>query len=261
MKNTIRMPALFIGHGSPMNALESNRFTQKWGELAAEIPRPIAILCISAHWYINSPTAITAAAKLNTIHDFYGFPQALFDVDYSPLGDVQLCERIVGLIEKPKIQLNTEYGIDHGAWSILKQMYPRADVPVLQLSIDSSKSPEWHYALGQQLSILRNEGILIIASGNIIHNLHLIDWYHPNHGFKWAVRASDKIKQLILQRKDTELFSYDSLGDEVKLAIPSPEHFLPLLYLLGLRDENDGLEFFNDELIMGSLSMTSIKIG
>lgn len=255
------MPALFIGHGSPMNALDENNFTREWVKLAQAIPRPKAILCISAHWYADSATAITSALQLETIHDFHGFPQALFAVNYSPKGDISLCKHIVELVSKVTIELNPNYGIDHGAWSVLKHMYPDADIPVLQLSIDSTKTPRWHYELAQQLKPLREEGVLVIASGNIVHNLRMLDWHNPDSGYVWAQTASTKIKNLIIEEKYFELFDYTALGNDVMMAIPTPEHFLPLLYTLGLKEANDEVVFLNNKLVMGALSMTSLKIG
>ena len=253
------MPALFIGHGSPMNAIEENHFTRRWLKLATDIPRPTAILCISAHWYESAPVAITSAPKLKTIHDFYGFPEELFAVNYTPDGDPALCSRIAELV--PGLTLNPTYGIDHGAWSILIRMYPHADIKVLQLSLDSSKSPQWHFDCAQKLSALRDEGVLIIGSGNIVHNLRLLDWYHPQSGHSWVHHASTRIKELILAEDYAQLCNYPALGAEVMQAIPTPEHFLPLLYILGLKTKEDKISFFNDELVMGSLSMTGVQVG
>lgn len=255
------MPVLFIGHGSPMNAIEKNTFTKEWVKIANSIPRPKAILCISAHWHKNSPTEITASEKLHTIHDFHGFPKQLFEVNYSPLGNETLCQQISQKVSATEIKLNHEYGIDHGAWSILMHMFPKADISVLQLSIDKDKNPQWHYELGKELKFLRNEDVLIIGSGNIVHNLSLLDWQYTKSGYEWANSASEKLKKLIFKNDIHKLTDYTKLGAEVNLAIPSPEHFLPLLYVLGMKEHEDNIIMFNDELVMGSLSMTSLRIG
>ena len=255
-----KMPVLFIGHGSPMNAIEANKFTSEWVKLAAELPKPKAVLCISAHWHSNHMTEITASEKLATIYDFGGFPAKLHETEYTPPGDSNLCRHIVRMVNLTPIRLNYSYGIDHGCWSILKHMYPDAKTKVLQLSIDSSKSPQWHFNLGAQLKELRKEGVLVLGSGNIVHNLRHLDWNNQARGYEWAETASAKIKQLILNLDFSALTDYTKLGEDIVLAIPSPDHYLPLMYILGLMDDDDTISLFNDELIMGSLSMTSLKI-
>ncbi len=257
------MPVLFIGHGSPMNGIEDNEFSQRWTKMAKEIPTPTAVLVVSAHWFSNG-TRITAMDFPETIHDFGGFPQKLFDVQYPAPGNPALAKETVSLLHSAHVELNHDWGLDHGAWTVVRHMYPDAKIPVLQLSIDYTKSPQFHYDLAKELYELRKKGVLIIGSGNMVHNLRMVSWENMNnsgYGFDWALKINDKFKQLITDGDYQPLINYESLGAESKLAIPTPEHYLPLLYSLGLKGSNDSISFFNDKAVAGSLTMTSVKIG
>jgi 4,5-DOPA dioxygenase extradiol len=256
----MKMPVLFVGHGSPMNAIEKNDFTTTWENLGKELPKPKAIICISAHWETIG-TKVLALENPPTIHDFGGFPSELYTINYPAKGDLELTKKI--LLKIGEIKPDTDWGLDHGCWSVIKFMYPNADIPVIQISIDKNKSPEEHYELGKKLDFLRNEGVLIIGSGNIIHNLRLIDWNekNTNYGYDWAIEASEKIKSLIIKDDYASLCSYKTLGDSILKAIPTPEHFIPLLYVLALKKEEEKITFYNDTYVMGSLSMTCIKVG
>lgn len=254
------MPALFIGHGSPMNAIETNEFTQSWQLLGQKIPTPQAILVISAHW-LTKKTHITAMENPKTIHDFGGFPQALFDVQYPAKGNTTLAQEIQQISQPNHIFLNETWGLDHGTWSILAQMYSQATIPVLQLSIDYDKPAAYHFELAQKLKNLRQKGVLIIGSGNMIHNLKLLAWDKmqvPNYGYDWAHEMNHILKEKILTNDFKALLNYSSLGHASTLAIPTPDHYLPLIYSVALRKPTDEVHFFNDQLIAGSLSMTSV---
>lgn len=253
------MPMLFIGHGSPMNGIEDNAFSASWEKLGKTIPTPSAVLCISAHWF-TAGTHITAMEKPPTIHDFYGFPKALFDVQYPAPGSPALARETASLVRKTEVGLDHEWGLDHGTWTIIRHMYPAANIPVLQLSMDYTKGPRYHYELAQELAALRQKGVLVVGSGNLVHNLGMLNWKQPDGGFDWAVSANEKFKHLITQRDHQALMQYPSLGQDVKLAVPTPEHFLPLLYILGLQREQDQVSFFNDQTTMGSISMTSLLV-
>ena len=262
-KSTERMPALFLGHGSPMNAIEENQFVQGFRNKAKEIPTPNAILCISAHWFTNG-TKVTAMDMPPTIHDFGGFPQALFDVQYPAPGNPELAHATAELLAPIPVEEDHNWGLDHGAWSVIKHMYPEANIPVIQMSIDYTKPPQYHYDLAKKLNKLRDKGILIIGSGNIVHNLRLIDWRNINTvgaGWDWAIEAREKTNNWLLDGNFQNLIDYHQQGTSLQYAIPSPDHYLPLLYTLGLKESNDELSLFNDELIGGSLSMTSVRIG
>lgn len=257
------MPVLFVGHGSPMNAIEENEFVESWRKLGTELPTPTSVLCISAHWETRG-TQVTAMQNPATIHDFGGFPKALYDVQYPAPGNPQLASEIIHSVAGTSIFPDENWGLDHGAWSVIRRIYPDANVPVVQLSLDYSKSPKEHYALAKELKELRKKGVLIVGSGNIVHNLRYVAWdkiNEPEFGFDWALEASDKIKKLILENKHHELMDYKSLGKEVQLAAPTPDHFLPLLYSLALKEEGENVSIFNDKAVMGSLTMTSLKIG
>ncbi|MET0384700.1 MAG: 4,5-DOPA dioxygenase extradiol [Polyangiales bacterium] len=252
-----RMPAAFLGHGSPMNALEVNRYTQAWRAFGASVPRPRAILVVSAHWY-TAGTAVTAMAKPRTIHDFGGFPQALFDVRYPAAGDPALAEALTELVEPTKVALDrSTWGLDHGTWSVLCHAFPRADVPVLQLSIDGDADFESHVELGARLAPLRSRGVLIIGSGNIVHNLRAIAWQTPESGFDWAERF-DAAATEILRERPAEILRLREHPDYTR-AVPTPDHFVPLLYIAGLAaaDGGGGLHQLVSGCSMGSLSMTS----
>ncbi len=257
-----RMPVLFIGHGSPMNAIEENQFVQGFRRVASEIPLPKAILCISAHWFTQG-TYVTAMDLPKTIHDFYGFPKELFEVEYPAPGSAELAKEAIDLLVPTLVEEDHSWGLDHGAWSVIRHLYPDADIPVIELSIDYTKGPEYHYDLANRLSKLRNQGILIIGSGNIVHNLRLIDWKNINTvgaGWDWAIEAREKTNNWILEGNAKPLLEYQKQGTALQYAIPSPDHYLPLIYSLGLKDKQDEISLFNDELIGGSLSMTSVKI-
>ncbi len=254
------MPVLFIGHGSPMNAIEQNEFTYTWQALGNSLPKPRAILCISAHWETKG-TFITAMEKPQTIHDFGGFPQALFDVQYPAPGSPELAKETKAIVSKTNVGLDLTWGLDHGAWSVIKYLYPGAEIPVIQMSLDYYLDAQHHYDLAKELTVLRNKGVLIIGSGNMVHNLRRVDWSNPDTGYDWAQEANAKFKKLIIDNDHHQLINYRSLGSEVMLAIPTPEHFLPLLYTLALKAENEKISFFNDKYVMGSLSMTSVRIG
>jgi len=260
--NTEQMPVLFLGHGSPMNAIEENEFVQGFRTLARTLPKPNTILCISAHWYTNG-TYVTAMLKPRTIHDFGGFPEALYQVQYPANGNPLLAKETKELIHKTTIELDEKWGLDHGAWSVIKHLYPNADVPVIQLSIDYTKPAQYHFEFAQELSSLRNKGVLIIGSGNIIHNLGLVNFQNfdrDNYGYDWAIEAHEIINKYILDENFNGLINYEKLGSLAKLAIPNPDHYLPLIYSLALKSKNEKITLFNDKLLAGSLSMTSLKI-
>ncbi len=256
------MPVLFIGHGSPMNGIEDNEFSRRWASMAKEIPLPSAVLVVSAHWYTKG-TRITAMDFPETIHDFGGFPQALFDVQYNAPGDAELAEETSKLVTSTDIVLDHDWGLDHGAWTVVRHMYPDADIPVLQLSIDYSKPAQYHYQLAQQLQSLRKKGVLIIGSGNMVHNLRMVAWDKMNdtYGYDWALDLNDQFKNLISNKAHTPLINYHQLGRAAQYAIPTPEHYLPLLYTLGMQNDKDDVSFFNDKAVAGSLTMTSVKLG
>lgn len=258
----VKMPVLFMGHGSPMNALEDNEFTSGWERIASQLPRPKAILCVSAHW-LTKGTFVTGMASPQTIHDFGGFPPELFAVRYPAPGDPALAESVRKTVKATGVLADQEWGLDHGAWSVIMRMYPKADVPVVQLSMDYHRPAAWHYDLGRELAPLREKGILILASGNIVHNLRRVafDRMGENFGFDWALEAQAKMNQLIKARDHKALIDYASLGEAVKLAVPTPDHYYPLLYALGLREKGDDVQLFNDKAVAGSLTMTSLRIG
>lgn len=260
--NTKKMPVLFLGHGSPMNAIEENQFVAGFRNLAKTLPQPNAVLCISAHWFTKG-TKVTAMEMPRTIHDFGGFPQALFDVQYPAQGSPDLAIETKELLLPTEVELDQEWGLDHGAWSVIKHLYPEANVPVIQLSIDYSKPAQYHFELAQKLSGLRQKGILIIGSGNIVHNLRLVDFHKmdkDNYGFDWAIEAREKTNHYLLDGNFQALIDFEKQGKAIQLAIPIPEHYLPLIYTLGLKVKNDDLSLFNDKLLGGSLSMTSVTI-
>lgn len=258
-----KMPVLFIGHGSPMNAIEDNIFSKRWQQIGKEIPIPKAVVVVSAHW-LTKGTMVTAMPNPKTIHDFGGFPQALFDVQYPAPGSPELATEIQKLITNPAVELDHDWGLDHGTWSVVKHMYPDADIPVLQLSIDYYKPAAYHYELAKQLLALRKKGVLIIGSGNMVHNLRMVAWdklNEPEYGFDWALEMNDIFKNKISNGFHKELIQYEKLHKAATLAIPTPDHYYPLLYILALQTDNDKVEFFNDKAVGGSLTMTSVKIG
>ncbi|HSQ43358.1 MAG TPA: 4,5-DOPA dioxygenase extradiol [Ginsengibacter sp.] len=255
------MPVLFIGHGSPMNGIEHNQFSENWANLAKEIPVPAAILVVSAHW-LSRGTKITAMDFPETIHDFGGFPQELFDVQYPAPGNPQLARETAAIIKSTNVELDHDWGLDHGAWTVIRNMYPDAKIPVLQLSIDYTKGPQFHYELAKELSSLRNKGVLIMGSGNMVHNLRMVsfDKIDTEFGFDWAIEMNEVFKKHIVSRNHEALINYERLGNGAKLAVPTPDHYYPLLYSLGLQGKNEEAYIFNDKLMAGSLTMTSLLI-
>ena len=257
------MPVLFIGHGSPMNGIEDTAFSRRWSQMAKEIPTPKAVLVVSAHWFTKG-TKITAMDFPKTIHDFGGFPQELFDVQYPAPGNPVLAKETAELLHSANVEFDHDWGLDHGAWTIIRHMYPEANIPVLQLSIDYTKGPQYHYDLAKELNVLRKKGVLIIGSGNMVHNLRMVAWDRlndPEYAYDWAIQMNNKFKELIQAGDHKPLINYSSLGKEAMLAIPTPEHYLPLMYTLGLKSSKDDVSFFNDKAVGGSLTMTSVKIG
>jgi 4,5-DOPA dioxygenase extradiol len=262
LSNTQRMPVLFLGHGSPMNAIEENQFVAGFRNVAKSLPTPNAILCISAHYYTKG-TKVTAMEMPKTIHDFGGFPKALYDVQYPAKGNPALAKQAKELLLPAIVELDEKWGLDHGAWTVIKHLYPNANIPVIQLSIDYTKPAQYHYELAQKLNSLRNKGILIIGSGNMIHNLSLADFPNinkENYGYDWALEARETINSHLLNGNYKPLIGYEKQTKALRLAIPTPDHFLPLIYTLGLQQKNENLTLFNDKLVAGSLSMTSLKI-
>ena len=262
LHSTDKMPVLFLGHGSPMYAIEENEFVEGFRNIGKEIPKPNAVLCISAHWETRG-TFVTAMKNPTTIHDFGGFPQKLFDVNYPAPGSPELAKETKDLIKKTEVGLDDKWGLDHGAWSVLKHLYPDANVPVIEMSLDYHQTPQYHYDLAKELSSLREKGVLIVGSGNMVHNLGMVEWDKLNtagYGFDWAIEASDKMKKYILSGDHKELINFRSQGKSFDMAIPTPEHYLPLLYALALQEENESVSIFNDKAVAGSLTMTSVKI-
>ena len=261
---TVKMPALFVGHGSPMNVLApDNPFNQGFRHITQTFAKPKAILMISAHWYINGLQIMTAEQP-PMIYDFSGFPDELYQVDYPAKGSRPLAERVMQLLADDHIVANSERGFDHGAWAVLKYLYPDADVPVVQLSLDRTKPAEWHYHLAKKLAILREEGVLIVASGDIVHNLRAIDWKHIDTvgaGYDWAYQFRQEINQAMLAYQHDTLIHYEQLGEPAYLSVPTPDHYLPLLYIMAVTGHDDAIHLFNDELVAGSISMTSVKVG
>ena len=264
-ESTDKMPVLFVGHGSPTNALESNEFTKGWHNSVSGIDKPKAILCISAHWETKG-TMITCNPKPRTIHDFGGFARELYEIYYPADGNPDLAKEIAQKNAESKINLDLNWGLDHGCWVPIMKMYPDADIPTLQLSLDYTLSTSQHYSLGKSLAYLRSKGILIVASGNMVHNLGMIDvrdWNDINreHGYDWALEMNEIFKKKILEQDHKSLIEYESLGKAARLAIPTSEHYLPLIYALAMQDLDERVEFFNDKAVAGSLSMTSVIIG
>ena len=253
-----KLPALFVGHGSPMNAIEDNEFSRAWAETGTALPRPKAILCISAHWE-TAGTQVTAMEQPKTIHDFYGFPQPLYEMRYPAPGSPGLARLTRDTLRKAGVRLDSEWGLDHGAWSVLCRMFPGADIPVVQLSLDRTREPAFHYELAKELRPLRNKGILILGSGNMVHNLRMVVW--EDKAYDWAIEFDATLKQLILSADHDSIVHYSRLGQAARLSVPTNEHFLPLLYILALQDRDESVEFFTEEVTSGSLSMRSLKIG
>jgi 4,5-DOPA dioxygenase extradiol len=252
------MPVLFIGHGSPMNAIEDNEFSRAWAQAAQDLPRPKAIVCVSAHWETRG-TYVTAMEKPATIHDFYGFPRPLFEVEYPAPGAPGLAGRIGQVVELTTVQPDQSWGLDHGAWSVLARMYPQADIPVVQLSLDRTRDFAYHYRLAGQLAALRGEGVLILGSGNIVHNLRLLVW--QDTAYEWASEYDARVKEWILQGEHDPVIHYQRHGQAAMLAVNSGEHYLPLLYVLGLQQPGEPVSFFAEKLWGGSLSMRCVRVG
>ena len=256
-------PVFFIGHGSPMNGIEQNIFSKKWQEIGKTIDLPCAVLVVSAHW-LTTGTLVTAMSEPKTIHDFGGFPQELFNVQYPAPGSPFLAEETSKLITSTNVGLDHDWGLDHGTWTVVRHMFPDANVPVLQLSIDYNKPAAYHYNLAKELYNLRKRGVLVIGSGNMIHNLRMIDWNNmaePGFGFDWATSLNETFKKKILSKDHKDLIEYDRLGESARLAIPTPDHYYPMLYALALMNNKDDVSIFNDEDGGGSLSMTSFRLG
>jgi 4,5-DOPA dioxygenase extradiol len=261
--NTSRMPVLFVGHGSPMYAIEENEFVQKWRNLGDELPKPKAIIAVSAHWETRG-TQVTAMQNPKTIHDFGGFPQELYAVEYPAPGSPELARETIKDIHGTLVSADEKWGLDHGTWSVIRRIYPKANIPIIQMSLDYNKSPKEHYELAKELAAFRDKGVMIIGSGNIVHNLRQVAWDRPDdeeYGHDWAIEANELVKKLIVEGNHQALIDYKSLGRAVQLAAPTPDHFLPLLYALALKRDDEEVSFFNDKAVMGSLTMTSLKIG
>lgn len=255
------MPVIFFGHGNPMNAITRNPYTEAWGAIGREMPRPKAILSVSAHWYIPG-AAVTINNAPRTIHDFGGFPDALYRVQYKAPGDPRLAERVRRLLSPLPVASEDRWGLDHGTWSVLCHAYPKADVPVVQLSIDERQPASFHYDLGQRLAPLREEGCLIMGSGNLVHNLHAYAWgQHNPMPYEWAMRFEKKAREALAAEKHRPLIDYETLGSDAELSIPTPDHYLPLLYMLGARQQGEKAVFPVEGIDGGSVSMLSVKIG
>lgn len=262
LPKTAKMPVLFLGHGSPMNAIEENEFVKGFREIGKTIPTPAAILCISAHWFTKG-TKVTAMEMPRTIHDFGGFPQALFDVQYPASGSPILAQETKTLLSPTLVELDEKWGLDHGAWSVIIHLYPEANIPVIQMSIDYTQPAQYHFDLAKKLNDLRHKGVLIIGSGNIVHNLGMVDFanmHKDDYGYDWAIEARATINKHLIDENYKPLIDYKKQSRAFQLAIPTPDHYLPLIYTLGLKDKSDKTELFNDKLMAGSLSMTSLKI-
>jgi 4,5-DOPA dioxygenase extradiol len=254
---SLKMPVVFVGHGNPMNAIEDNEFSRAWKSLGESLPRPQAVLCISAHWQ-DRGSYVTAMQHPRTIHDFYGFPRELNEVIYPAPGSPSWAGEVRKAVSFTEIELTQEWGLDHGTWSVLCRLFPKADVPVIQLSLDYAKPPDFHYQLGKALQPLRSQGLLVIGSGNMVHNLRIMEW--GERAFDWAQRFDHRLAELILSRDHKALIDYESLGEDARLAIPTNEHYLPLLYTLALQGEEENIRFFAEKVTLGSISMRGLVI-
>jgi len=255
------LPAIFLGHGNPMNAVSTNRYTEAWRRIGAQIPRPRAVLCVSAHWYVPA-TGVTVSTAPRTIHDFGGFPRELYQVQYPAPGDPDLARRVQEMLAPLEVQLDESWGLDHGTWSVLRHLYPDAEVPVVQLSIDETQAPAFHMEIGRKLAPLRGEGVLIVGSGNLVHNLHAYAWgRHVPEPFDWAVRFESEAKRLLLAGDHGPLVDYETLGRDALLSIPTPDHYLPLLYVIGMRQRDDVVTFPVEGIDGGSVSMLAVQVG
>lgn len=254
------MPAIFFGHGNPMNALERNAFSKRWAKLGKTIPRPKGIVCVSAHWYLPA-TLVTATKTPRTIHDFGGFPKKLFEVEYPAPGSPELASRVQKLLAPLPVGRDDHWGLDHGTWSVLRHVYPDADIPIIQLSIDETQPSAFHYNIGQRLAPLREEGILVMGSGNLVHNLHAYAWgKHPAKPYDWALRFESTARELLLANDDGPLIAYENLGRDATLSVPTPDHYLPLLYVMGTRHDEDNVTFPVEGIDGGSVSMLTIQL-
>jgi 4,5-DOPA dioxygenase extradiol len=256
-----RMPSVFFGHGNPMNALLRNSYTEQWAAMGTRLPRPKAVLCVSAHWYIQD-AAVTISTSPRTIHDFGGFPRELYQVQYPAAGDPDLAARVQKLLAPLPVRLDERWGLDHGTWSVLRHVYPRADVAVVQLSIDQNQPPSFHYEIGKRLASLRDQGVLIVGSGNLVHNLHAYAWArHPQEPYDWAVSFEKRVRELLLTGEHHPLIDYEyKLGSEAVLAVPTPDHYLPLLYVLGTRTPSEAVTFPVEGVDGGSISMLAVQV-
>ncbi len=256
----MRMPALFLGHGNPMNAIEQNAYSQAWQRIAAALPRPKAILSVSAHWYVPG-ARVTASRRPQTIHDFGGFPRELYRVEYPALGSLELAERVRALLTPTPVTMDEGWGLDHGTWSLLVHLYPSADVPVVQLGIDETLTPHQHEELAQRLRPLRDEDVLILGSGNVVHNLHTYAWgRHPRDPYDWGLRFEARVREMI-ERGDRSVVEYERLGEDAELSVPTPEHYLPLIYALAQRESDDPVSFPVEGFDGGSVSMLGVRVG
>src|SRR2546425_1798394 len=255
------MPAIFFGHGNPLNALQQNSYTRGWESIGKEIPKPKAVLCISAHWYVPE-SAVTAMRAPRTIHDFGGFPRELYEVTYPAPGLPELAERVAKLLEPISVRRDLQWGLDHGAWSVLCHVFPQADIPVVQLSIDETRAPAFHYEVGKRLASLRDEEILITGSGNLVHNLHAYAWgRHPVEPFDWTVRFEERVRELLLAGDHGPLIEYETLGSDAILSVPTPDHYLPLLYVIALQRKGEQISFPVAGVDGGSISMLTVQVG
>jgi len=255
------MPAIFFGHGNPMNALQTNAWTKSWAAIGKRLPRPQAILCVSAHWYLPA-TLVTAMERPRTIHDFGGFPQDLYEVNYPAPGNPELARRVRDLLAPLPVGLDNRWGLDHGTWSVFCHVFPEADIPVVQLSIDETQPAAFHYEVGKRLAALRDEGVLVIGSGNLVHNLHTYAWgRHKVEPFDWAVRFETQARELMVAGDDAPLINYEGLGRDAQLAAPTPDHYLPLLYVIALRRASEPISFPVEGFDGGSISMLSVQVG
>lgn len=257
LKPSETMPVMFVGHGNPMNAIEKNEFSDAWAMVGKQLQKPRAILCVSAHWQTKG-TKVTAMPNPETIHDFGGFPDELFNAQYPAPGSPEMARETSLLVKKTKVELDHEWGLDHGCWSVLKPMFPDADIPTFQLSLDYTQPPQYHYDLAKELKELRKKGVLILGSGNIVHNLGMVQW--SGEAYDWAIEFDEKIKKMILEEDHQSIIDYHKLGKAAQLAIPTNEHYLPLLYSLALKEKNENVSFFNEKAMMGSISMRSVLI-
>lgn len=255
------LPTIFFGHGNPLNALLENDYTRDWARIGNQLPRPKAILCVSAHWYVPA-AAVTTSAKPRTIHDFGGFPQELYQVEYPAPGSPDLARRVRDMLAPVSVEFDERWGLDHGTWSVLCHVFPQADIPVVQLSIDETQPPEYHYEIGKRLAPLRDEGILIIGSGNIVHNLHTYAWGRRKiEPFDWAVRFEKQARELLLNGEHAPLIAYETLGRDAMLSVPTPEHYLPLLYVIAASKESEQVSFPVEGVDGGSVSMLAVQFG